>query len=86
MPTAQDAKDHKALVDEAGQRGYSLSLKLDKPMPQWYYRADGTRMPNKLPADPHHRRIYAKKGLTLIPPENPVELPIDPRYAKTAQS
>lgn len=86
MPTAQDAKDHKALLDEAGLRGYSLSLKLDKPMPQWYYRADGTRMPNKLPADPHHRRQYAQKGLTLIPPENPVELSIDPRYAKTAQS
>lgn len=38
-----------------------------RPCAQWY-KGDGTALPNLLPADPHHIRLYEKRGWTMLPP------------------
>ena len=65
MPTAIERKEASEWLD--GQ-GYSIEI-IDRPAQrvQWY-RRDGLPLPNLLPADNYHLKLYRAKGWTLRPP------------------
>ena len=72
MPTTeelQEAKQRKADLKKFGiawEPTYTPA-----PTAQWY-RADGTALPNLLPADPYHIRRYEARGWTMFPPPSQV--------------
>ena len=75
MPTTeelQEAKQRKADLKKFGiawEPTYTSA-----PTAQWY-RADGTALPNLLPADPYHIRRYEARGWTMFPPSRPAPVP-----------
>jgi len=62
--TAPERQDSKAWIQA---QGYAMEI-IDNPTArvQWY-RADGTALPNLLPADGYHMRRFRAKGWRLTP-------------------
>lgn len=72
MATAEQLRERTALQRKLNRFGIAVTL-IDNPSKreQWY-RRDGMPLPNLLPIDDHHRRLYTARGWSLFPPENPV--------------
>ena len=69
MPTAEGLRTQKQIRKSLKGAGVHLEIVHNpRPTMQWY-RADGTPLPNLLPADEHHRGLYLKKGWTMFPPQ-----------------
>ena len=74
--TADDLRLVRAREVEAARVGIAtVPFHHPRPMAQWF-KADGTPLSNKLPADPYHIRVYEGKGWSLFPRANQVPVQV----------
>ena len=84
MPTTEELQDAKQRKADLARYGISWEpTYTPAPTAQWY-RADGTALPNLLPADPYHIRRYEARGWTMFPPVAPTSPAPVPDLNETA--
>ena len=76
MPSGEDLKMLRDQERQILKRTGSVVQLISKTAPkaQWW-RADGTPLPNELPADPYHTRRYLDRGWKMYPPAKVAEEP-----------
>lgn len=76
MPSGEDLKMLRDQERQILRRTGSVVQLISNPAPkaQWW-RADGTPLPNELPADAYHTKRYLDRGWKMYPPEGIVEEP-----------
>ena len=82
MPTTEELQDAKQRKADLARYGIAWEpTYTPAPTAQWY-RADGTALPNLLPADPYHIRRYEARGWTMFP--SPSQAPVPDLNEKAA--
>lgn len=74
MPTVEEMAMLERIEGEAARAGMTLELINKRPPTATWYRKDGTAVPRPLPTDPYSIKVYTRKGLSLVPPANPVSI------------
>ncbi len=89
MPTGEDLKMLKDRQRTLSKGGIHVDLIANPATKVQWYRADGTPLPNLLPADAYHIRLFEKKkGWSMVPPNGATTRPAPTgtshvhRYAK----
>jgi hypothetical protein len=74
MPSGEDLKMLRDQERQILKRTGSVVQLISKTAPkaQWW-KADGTPLPNELPADPYHTRKYLDRGWKMYPPAGVTE-------------
>tara|TARA_Y100000310_G_scaffold341686_1_gene441659 strand:+ start:4471 stop:4890 length:420 start_codon:yes stop_codon:yes gene_type:complete len=73
MPTAEDNRLLKEQSDKITRvTGIPTTLIDNTAEKRQWWRPDGSKLPNLLPADAYHTRRFIAKGWGLVPPANPV--------------